>query len=247
MIDIHCHILPGLDDGPKNLEQAVEMAVLAKQSGISKIIATPHFLNMVYAVDFKAVYTGATVLSRELKKQKISLEIFSGAEIRIAHNTGLLLKKGLLPSLANSKYYLFELPDIFIKDGILRVLQQLREQEIFPIIAHPERNHTIMKNPGVINDFGNEKALFQVTGDSVLGKNGKLCQKITKDMIQLGQVQFIGSDGHDIEFRKPSLENVYKAVKKISDEKTARKILIENPEMILDQASGGKHMGKRVG
>jgi len=247
MIDIHCHILAGIDDGPENMEQAVRMALVAKQSGIDRMIATPHFLNMVYQVDLNTVYDAVKKFSRELARQRISLKVFPGAEIRIAHDTCLMLKKGLLPSLAGSLYYLFELPEIFIKEGVLKVIQQLREMDVIPVIAHPERNHTLMKNPGVIKDFISENTRFQLTGDSVSGKNGAVSQKIAKEMIRLGQAHFIASDGHDPEFRKPSLKNIFKIVKRISNEKTARKILIENPEMILDHAPGGKIIGKKVG
>jgi protein-tyrosine phosphatase len=158
-----------------------------------------------------------------------------------------MLEKGLLPSLAGSRYYLFELPDIFIKDGIIKVLRQLTERDIIPILAHPERNHTLIKNPGMLADFAAEKTLFQVTGDSVLGKNGRISHKMAKAMIRAGQVHFIASDGHDADFRKPVLNNVFKAVKKISNEKTAKKIMMENPKELLDQAKEGNHMGKRVG
>ena len=246
MIDIHCHILPGIDDGPQNMEQAVQMAMLAKKSGINEIIATPHFLNMVYEVDKKTVYTCVKMFSKELKKRKISLKIFPGAEIRIAHNTCLMLKKDLLPSLAFSDYYLFELPEIFIKDAISMVLRQLKELYIVPVIAHPERNYTIMKNPGLLKDPAFKNTLFQLTGKSVLGENGKISQKISKEMIRRGQAHFIASDGHDLEFRKPSLKNVFAAVKKITDEKTAKKILIENPEALLSRSAASKYIGKRV-
>ncbi len=247
MIDIHCHILPGVDDGPDNLEYAVKMAKQALACGIDTVIATPHFLNMVYDVDLAAVENATRRLSKALVKQKIGLKVLPGAEIRLLHNTCQSLDKGTLPSLAGSNYYLFELPDIFIKDGILMVLRQLRERDVVPIIAHPERNFTIMKNPGLLKDLESEKAKFQLTGQSILRKNGKLSYKISKDMIGNGVADFIASDGHDLEFRKPSLEKVYKAVTKISNRAMAQKIMIENPGRILDQAPEKILFGKKVG
>ncbi len=246
MIDIHSHILPGIDDGPKDMEEAVQMALLAQNSGTEKIIATPHFSNGVYEVDRTAVDDAVGMFSRELWKRKIPVEVFPGAEIRITHDTCRMFEKGMLPSLARSDYYLFELPNIVMREGICLVFRQLRERGVIPVIAHPERNYTLMKTPGLIKDLVFENVLFQLTGDSVSGKNGKICQRISKEMIQAGQAHFIASDGHDLEFRKPSLQNVFKMVKKIASEKTARMIMIENPKMILARVSGVGQIRKKV-
>jgi len=247
MIDIHCHILPGIDDGPGNIEDAVRMAKIALASGIDTVVATPHFLNMVYEVDQAGIEHAVDLLRNALVQQDIGLKIFSGAEIRMMHDTCRLLDKGKLPSLAGSDYYLFELPEIFIKDGILMVLRQLRDREVIPVIAHPERNYTIMKTPGLIRDLGFEKAKFQLTGQSVLGKNGKISHKISKQMIGEGTADFIASDGHDPEFRQPCLSHLFKAVKKISNEHRAQQIMIENPGQILEQDPGNKLIGKKAG
>lgn len=245
MIDIHCHMVPGLDDGPPDLAQALDMARAARRSGIDRVIMTPHFLNPVYPVDLPAVEAGVRRFRRALEQEKIGLEIFMGAEIRLTHDVGRMLDKGLLPSLGGSAYYLFELPDIFIQEGVFRVLEQVREMGAIPVLAHPERNYTLMKKPGLIQAFVDKKVMFQLTGESVLGKNGNISQKICREMIGRDQAHFIASDGHDATVRKPVLENVFAAVKKMRNEQTAQKILRENPEMILDQANG-KQWRKRV-
>ncbi len=233
MIDIHCHILPGIDDGPATLKTAVKMAKQAFASGTDTIIATPHFLNMIYKVTLEDIKRATALLCDALTEYDIDLQIFSGAEIRIVHNTCQLIDKGELPSLAGTNYYLFELPEIFIKDGIFIVLRQLRGMDIIPVIAHPERNYTIMKNPGLIKELRFEKTRFQLTGQSVLGENGKISHEIAKQMIKNGEADFIASDGHDPEFRKPCLNNVYKAVKKISNERIAKAIMIDNPVQLM--------------
>ncbi len=234
MIDVHCHILPGIDDGPDTMARAVAMARVAYQSGIDKIIATPHFMNGVYKGDKAAIEKSVRQFSRVLKHERIGIAVFSGAEIRISPDIGTRMAKGMLPSLAGSRYYLVELPDIFIKDGVVRVMRQLRDHGAIVVIAHPERNYTLLKNPGVITDLVKEKVGFQLTGDSVLGKNGKMSKNLSKELIKNGQVWFVASDGHDPEFRRPVLNHVFKAVKKMSNEKTARKILMEYPEMLLE-------------
>ena len=247
MIDIHCHILPGVDDGPDNLGTAVKMAEQALNSGIDTIIATPHFLTMVYDTNLAKLGQATRLLCDALAHRDIKLRIFTGAEIRLAHNVCELIDNGMLPSLAGSCYYLFELPDIFIKDSIIRVLRQMRDRGIVPVIAHPERNHTIMKNPGIIRDLKFEKAKFQLTGQSVVGKNGKLSKTIARQMILDDTADFIASDGHDLEFRKPCLNNLYKVVNKISNKRMAQKILIENPKCILETVLKTDLNFKKVG
>lgn len=238
MIDIHCHILPGLDDGPKTMEQALAMARLAERSGTRRIIATPHFLNGVYTIDTHQIKQCAEQFSRALDREKINIEMFTGAEIRVAHNICTLFEKGALPSLAGSAYYLFELPDIFFKEGVFRMLHQLQKREVVPVIAHPERNYTLLKKPGMIQAFLDRQCVFQLTGESVLGNNGKASFRLSKEMICSGSAHFIASDGHNTDSRPPVLKNVFKAVKKISNETTAGKLMIENPETLLATSSG---------
>lgn len=247
MIDIHCHILPGLDDGPSNMDKAVDMALAAVRAGTSRIIATPHFKNGVFEVSRDMVSASVKMFNRVLEEKKISLAVLTGAEIRISPDICALLDKGELPALGNSRYYLFELPDIFIKEGIIMMLQQLRQREVIPIIAHPERNRTIQRHPEMIPEFIFENALFQVTGKSLTGENGKLSFKIARDMIKAGEAHFVASDGHNIRHRPPSLDDAVKAVKKVGGEVAVRTIFEENPEKMMAGSAGDYAAGKQVG
>ena len=233
MIDIHCHILPGLDDGPSNMERSVEMSLLAVRSGTSHIIATPHFKNGVFEVNSEVVTASVQMFTRVLKEKKISLEVLPGAEIRMSPESCLLLDQGELLPLGGSRYYLFELPDIFIKEGIIKVLRQLRQREAIPVIAHPERNRTIMRHPEMIPEFIFENALFQITGKSITGENGKSSFKIARDMVKEGQAHFVASDGHSLRHRPPCLGDAVKAVKKVGGKKAVRIIFEKNPAKIV--------------
>jgi len=240
MIDIHCHILPGLDDGPDCPAHAIKMAEQAMKSGIDTIIATPHFLDMIHEVSMDKIKKTAMTLQKELLKKGLKLKIFTGAEIRMVHNICQLLDKGCLPSLAESNYYLFELPEIFIPDSITRVLKQLNDRNVIPVIAHPERNYSIMKNPVLIKKLKSVNIKFQLTGQSILGKNGKTSLNIAKQMVKDSAADFIGSDGHNTSSRKPCFKNIYKAITKIAHKGMAQKIMIENPEQIFKTSFSGK-------
>ena len=248
MIDIHCHILPGIDDGPSNMDKAVGMALAAVRAGTSRIIATPHFKNGVFEVSKEMVTASVKMFNKVLEDKEIALAVLPGAEIRISPDSCTLLDRGELLSLAGSRYYLFELPDIFIKQGIIEVLRQLRQREVIPIIAHPERNRTIQRHPEMIPEFIYEKALFQVTGKSLTGENGKLCFKIARDMVKEGQAHFVASDGHNIRHRPPCLDDAVNAVKKVGGDKAVSTIFEENPAKIEGRCLAGNVVtGKRVG
>ena len=233
MIDIHCHILPGLDDGPSNMDKAVAMALAAVLSGTSRIIATPHFNDGVFEVTPKMVKASVGVFTGVLEEKKIDLKVLPGGEIRISPDTCSLLDQGELLPLGNSRHYLFELPDIFIKDGIIEMLRQLRQREVIPIIAHPERNRTIQRYPAMIPEFIFENVLFQITGKSMTGGNGKHSFKIARDMVKEGLAHFVASDGHSLRHRPPCLSDAVKAVKKAGGKKAVRAIFEENPAKIL--------------
>ena len=233
MIDIHCHILPGLDDGPSNMDKAVAMALAAVRSGTSRIIATPHFNNGVFDVSKEMVKASVGVFTGVLEEKKIGLEVLPGAEIRISPDICSLLDQGELLSLGASKYYLFELPDLFIKDGIIEMLRQLRQREVIPVIAHPERNRTIQRHPEMIPEFIFENVLFQITGKSMTGGNGKHCFKIAWNMVKEGEAHFVASDGHGLRHRLPCLGGAVKAVKKAGGKKAVRTIFEENPAKIV--------------
>lgn len=246
MIDIHCHILPCLDDGPSNMEKAVDMALAAVRSGTSQIIATPHFKNGTFEVSKEMVSSSIKMFTRVLEEKKIALEVLPGAEIRISPESCALLDQGELQPLGASRYYLFELPDIFIKEGIFMVLRQLRQREVIPVIAHPERNRTIQRHPKMIPEFIFENALFQITGKSVTGENGKHSFKIARDMVKEGVAHFVASDGHGVRHRPPSLCNAVKAVKKAGGEMAVRTMFEENPAKIVADSFRFDAAGKRV-
>lgn len=246
MIDIHCHILPGLDDGPSKMKSSVNMAQAAVRSGTSTIIATPHFKNGVFEVSPEMVNNSVKVFAGVLEEKKITLDVLSGAEIRITPNICTHLDQGELLPLGASRYYLFELPDIFIKEGIIKVLRQLRSREVIPVIAHPERNRTIQRHPEMISEFIFENALFQITGKSITGENGKHSLKIAWNMVKEGWAHFVASDGHSLRHRPPCLDDAVTAVKKAGGKKAVRTIFEENPAKIFADSVMSDVRGKQV-
>ncbi|GAE95228.1 manganese-dependent protein-tyrosine phosphatase [Gracilibacillus boraciitolerans JCM 21714] len=154
MIDIHCHILPGMDDGPKHIEESVEMAENAVSQGINTIIATPHHLNGSYDNYKPDIITAVAQLNDRLQADNIPLTILPGQETRINGEFVTDLENNqLLPLNETSSYLLVELPANHVPRYTKQLLFDLQLQNIKPIIVHPERNKEIIENPNILYDL----------------------------------------------------------------------------------------------
>ncbi len=235
--DIHCHILPGIDDGPSSLDEALAMACLAASAGTDTIIATPHFANQLYEVDTSMINQGCARLTAELEKKKIHLNLLPGAEIMLGYDTGTRLEKGILPSLAGTdQYYLFELPNLFIPDAVLKIFQHIKDLGVIPILAHPERNSTLVKKSEIISELEFIGVRFQITAASLTGRFGVNSAKSALSLLKERNVHYIASDGHDSKDRKPLLMTIFNKIKKIVGAARAFEIMVENPRQILSRA-----------
>ena len=232
MIDIHTHILPELDDGPSCLGQSVKIVKKAYDEGITAIVATPHTINGLYQCTPSQIINKCSLLSLELKKNEIPVHIMPGAEVHFTHETISLYDKGQLMTLNNlDTYILLELPPIFIMEGVLHVIQQMANRGIGVIIAHPERNATILKKPELISAFIYDDVLMQVTAMSIMGNFGKRIKKFSEKMISNDVVTFISSDIHP--GRKFKMRDAYEKTCKLASSKTAERLFFRNPEEIL--------------
>ena len=143
MIDIHSHILYGVDDGPKSVEEALDMLEQAVEEGITEIISTSHSFHPQYNVLSSVVTQQVTSLQQHINELQIPLQIHCGQEVRLVENIISLLENGEILTLANSNYLLLELPSSTVPNYTKRIINQLQVRGITPIIAHPERNKAI--------------------------------------------------------------------------------------------------------
>lgn len=232
MIDIHAHILPAIDDGPTTLTQSVNIVKQAHAEGITAIFATSHSMNGVYQTTPTKIIKSCSQLTRELKNHNIPVHIRPGSEIRLTHDTVSQYDKGHLMTLNNlGRHILLELPPMFILDGVIHIIRQLAERGIVTIIAHPERNAAIKKNPDIISDLVDEGALMQITAMSVMGCFGKCSLKICKSMIENDTVTFVSSDIHP--GRKFMMRDAYQSISRIAGSQIAERIFTKNPEEIM--------------
>lgn len=209
MIEIHSHILPGLDDGPATREEALLLAKAAVDAGITKIIATPHHLNGSYDNPRHEVEERVELFSLLLREKGIPLEIRSGQEIRLHPRFMELWMNGELMTLASSKYILLELPYHEIPAYFGDLLHELKIRGIIPIIAHPERNTILLKEPERLRLMMDEGVLCQITAQSFLGLFGRKVQKWCFHFCKQNGFHFISSDAHDLHHRNFALSVAY--------------------------------------
>lgn len=196
MLDMHAHILPGVDDGPKTMEESIELLKLIEAEGITDIIATPHAHSPHFHVPKALVLEKITAVNEEMARHNLVMNLHAGQEIRIQGNTVEQLANGELLTLANSKYVLLELPSSGIPTYTVQIIQGLLNLNKVPIIAHPERNRAIAEKPERLERLITHGALSQVTSGSLAGHFGKGVQKVALQLVEANLVHAYGSDVH---------------------------------------------------
>ncbi len=201
MIDIHCHILPGIDDGAATIEDSLEMARAAVKEGITTIIATPHHKNNQFINPKTSILTKVNDLNTVLKQENIPLTILPGQEVRIYGEVLEDYYKEEILTLNHTKYLFIEFPSSSVPRYAERLLYELQTEGIIPIIVHPERNKELQEKPELLYQLVKNGALTQVTASSVAGYFGKNVKKFSEQMIEHNLTHFIASDAHNVHNR----------------------------------------------
>ncbi|MGM0841647.1 MAG: tyrosine-protein phosphatase [Bacillota bacterium] len=215
IVDIHNHILHGIDDGPGTLEESISMAGQAAETGITHVIATPHQGNGIHFNTGIHIIHQVMELNRELQRRHIPLTILPGMEIHLYGEVADDLQKLdsiLLTLNETNKYVLIELPNSHFPSYTEMILYKLQLVGYVPIIAHVERNEELRKKPELLYSLFQKGALFQVNAGSVLGKFGKSIQKFAYELIKYNHIHVVASDAHNHHSRGFTLSEAYKAI-----------------------------------
>ena len=239
--DIHCHILPNIDDGASSPTESLNMARTAIDDGTKSLIATPHQLGSNAQLTAEEIKRSLIELEEVIQNEGLVLTIRSGADVRIDPELPKLLKEGRVLTLADrGKHVLLELPhdSYFPLD---RLLTALRRQGIVGILSHPERNRGIMKDPQVMWDIIEAGGLLQITAASLTGAFGSSCRKVAELAVDEGLVHFIASDAHDTKNRPFGMRDAYDTICDTAGEKLADLVCCENPARVFegDDVKGG--------
>ncbi|UKS64976.1 tyrosine-protein phosphatase [Rossellomorea marisflavi] len=202
MIDIHSHILPGIDDGAQSYTDSIILAEKALSEGIHTILATPHHRNGKYENVKEDILQRVEELNKTFQEQGIALKVLPGQETRIYGEMVEDYRKGELLTLNNGSQYLFvEFPSSSVPGYAERLLYDLQNEGLIPIIVHPERNAELMERPDKLYNLVKNGATTQVTAASLTGYFGKNIQKFSQQMIEANLVHFIASDAHNVKNR----------------------------------------------
>ena len=233
-IDIHSHILPGLDDGPKTLAESTALAHCYAAAGIRTIIATPHFINgTAWAALAHKVRATVSELNRHLAREQIDLHIHTGMEIAYHPKVTEYIKKNHLLPLADSKYYLLEPSFQGSQEHLLHCAKVLLHTGIKVIIAHAERIDAFQKNQRPLLQLVEQGLEIQVNMDSLLNKFDEQCRQTAWQLLRAGGVHYLASDAHDTTRRCPPSPEDWNALQHLLGEESITTLCITNPQRLL--------------
>lgn len=233
MIDLHCHILPGIDDGAKTIEDSIDMARDAVKGGITHVLATPHHMLREWTNEKTKVIKLVNMLQDELDSREIPLTIFPGQEVRLYGEIIEDIEKDKILFVDEQKQYLLiEFPATSIPHYTERLFYELQGMGITPIIVHPERNREVQEHPNRLKNLIDKGALSQLTAASYTGGFGKKIQKLSSQLVEVNMVQFIASDAHNITNRSFHMKEAYTKIEKEFGRKKKEEFLQTTKELI---------------
>jgi protein-tyrosine phosphatase len=234
MVDIHHHLLPGLDDGSRDLETSVAMACMAAEDGITHVLATPH-ANDHFPFDPERIAAGIATLRDALASASIPLQIASGCDFHLSYdNVQDAIAHPTKYTLNQHEYLLIELPDQGLSPHLTDTFYQLRIAGMVPILTHPERNPTLQRDPSRMADWLRDGMLVQVTANSVTGEMGSKAQSMAHDLLRNRWVHFLATDAHNLKARPPILSEARKLVARRFGESYAGLLCTANPTAVYE-------------
>lgn len=247
MIDVHCHILPDVDAGPKNVTASLEMARQASKQGIHTIVATPSHLNGSYQNEKTAIIGYVNTYTNLLAEQDIPLKVLPGQEIHLTENLlGMFDDGKLLTVNDNGKYLLLACPEHELPSYTDKLLYEMQLKGLVPIISQPERNERIIDQPDIIYQLVKKGALVQLGVDSIQGALGARVKKFTFQLLKANLVHVIASGAYQSKEGGYSLKDAYAEVKKKAGVEKVY-MLQENAEYIVKGQMVHREQPVRIG
>lgn len=234
MIDLHCHILPALDDGPGTMEGALGMCRALVEDGVKSVVATPHMLTDFYDVTCEQVREGVESLQKEVAEQGLPLEILPGADVLITSDLCDRLRDGSVMTVADGGLYiLLELPQDVLPGGLAELLFSVQLLGVTPIITHPERNLEVQQDPSALRPLVEAGNLVQITAASIEGKFGRGVQNCSEELLRRRLAHVVASDAHSHRKRAPGLSRARAMVRDLLSGEEADEIFLKAPSMIV--------------
>lgn len=215
MLDLHCHILPNIDDGARSWDESFALARLAVEEGITHVLATPHHLNGKFENYKHDVIALTDRLQQKLDEEMIPLEVFPSQEVRLSGDILQGIEKDeILFVDETNKYLLIEFPTMSIPTYAEQLFFSLQQKGIIPVIVHPERNQEIIQDPNILLEFVERGALAQVTASSYVGVFGKETAELSRQLIEANLVHILASDAHNTRGRSFRMRDAFEKLEK---------------------------------
>ncbi len=237
MIDLHSHILPGIDDGAETLDIALDMARIAVADGTTVLACTPHIQEGVYDNSADTILPAIAALQAELDANGISLQLVAGADAHISPALPQRLKAGEIPTLGGGKYFLFEPPHHVCPPHVPDLVKLLFQAGYIPVLTHPERLTWIERDYDLITQLDDMGVAIQVTAASLTGRFGSNASKWALRLLDEGRIDIIASDAHSPKHRPPGLSKAYDLIANRVGVAAADRLTKINPQVILDSGT----------
>ena len=231
MIDIHCHLLYGVDDGAETFEMSAAMLEDAAKQGITDIIVTPHYRREMFAFDLEEIAERYPVVHQKAKE--LGINMFLGCECHVNADMLDYLREGRVLTLAQSDYVLTEFSYDCTYDQVRNKMDELLSNGYVPVIAHAERYVVFQKDPEDLEEFRAMGAKVQINANSVLGLDGILVKKTCKKILKKELADIVASDCHDMSSRKSHMRECMDLIAAKYGQRMANKLFVNNPRRIL--------------
>lgn len=233
MIDIHNHILPGIDDGSNDMEETITLLKEAKEAGFDKIIFTPHYKEGHYQIEVPEKTELFNKVCEIAKTEVPNLEFYLGSEIMAIGNIVEFLENNKASTINETRYVLFELSLNNKPFNFSDIVYEMRSKKLIPILAHPERYFYVQDNPEIIYDWIELGVLMQQNFGSIVGQYGKKAQIIAKKMLETDSVHFLGSDVHSPNSVYKNMPKILENIEKIIGQEMLDELTEINPSKVL--------------
>jgi protein-tyrosine phosphatase len=230
MVDIHYHLIFGVDDGPKSIEASLELAEASAAEGVTHIVATPH-ASARYPYNFEVNRERLAILSDQLAGR---LTLGLGCDFHLSYENLIEIENDPRKFTVNgTEYLLVEFPDFLNVATSNETLFRLMSLGLIPIITHPERNPTLLENPEPLKEWCQNGCLIQVTAASIAGRFGRRCDEFSRLLLRGNYVHIVASDAHNLTGRAPLMRAAFDSLKKDFGQETADRLCIQNPRAVF--------------
>ncbi len=235
IIDIHSHILPGVDDGAKDMDMTMEMIRIYKRNGVNKIIVTPHYVkNSSMSTSLEDIKKVLEEVRQEIERAALDFEIYLGHEIYLCRDLLDKLETGKVGTMNGTSYVFVELPQMDIPDYTRGLIRELVDAGYRPILSHPEKNTLIIEDINIVYDFIQDGALIEVDIPSVCGNFGRDVKRASQKLLKHKMVHFLATGAHSSIRRTPRIDSGIGEIEELIGEELFKRLTYDNPKKVIE-------------